>query len=52
MIHIIPFTIREFVLLGFVIVLISLLMFTILRVQKVTQELRQEKQKSHKSTIE
>lgn len=52
MIHIIPFTIREFVLIGFVVVLLLLLLFAIHRVQKVTRELRQLRGNSRQSTIQ
>jgi hypothetical protein len=40
-----PFTIREFVLLGFVVVLIDLLTFAAHRVQGLSRKLRQEKHK-------
>jgi len=45
-----PFTVREIFLLVVVVIELALLVFAILRVQKLSQELRRVKSKWHKPT--
>lgn len=47
-----PFTTREFVLLGFVVVLIALLVFASHRVQELSQKLRRQQRTQYKQSMQ